>query len=146
MSSGTSPSSSSASSASSAATAAIGELPKAYVPSEAEGAVRACWDAEGCFQANPCAPGEAYAIFIPPPNVTAALHLGHAFNNSLQDLLTRYNRMRGSNTLWMPGTDHAGIATQTVVEKRLLLQGKKRTDFTREAFVEKVQEWKDEYE
>ena len=122
------------------------ELPKAYVPSEAEGVVRARWDAARCFHAEPSAPGEAYTIFIPPPNVTAALHLGHAFNNSLQDLLTRYHRMKGANTLWMPGTDHAGIATQTVVEKRLLLQGKKRTDFTREGFVEKVQEWKDEYE
>jgi valyl-tRNA synthetase len=122
------------------------ELPKAYVPSEAEGVVRARWDASRCFHATPTAPGEAYAIFIPPPNVTAALHLGHAFNNSLQDLLTRYHRMKGANALWMPGTDHAGIATQTVVEKRLLLQGKKRTDFSREAFVEKVQEWKDEYE
>ena len=87
------------------------ELPKAYVPAEAEGAVRARWDAAGCFHADPKSPGEPYAIFIPPPNVTAALHLGHAFNNSLQDLLTRYNRMRGANTLWMPGTDHAGIAT-----------------------------------
>ena len=122
------------------------ELPKAYVPSEAEGVVRARWDDARCFHAEPSAPGDAYTIFIPPPNVTAALHLGHAFNNSLQDLLTRYHRMKGANTLWMPGTDHAGIATQTVVEKRLLLQGKKRTDFTREAFVEKVQEWKDEYE
>ena len=124
----------------------ISELPKAYVPSDAEGAVHARWDAARCFHAEPSAPGETYAIFIPPPNVTAALHLGHAFNNSLQDLLTRYHRMQGANTLWMPGTDHAGIATKTVVEKRLLLQGKKRTDFTREAFVEKVQEWKDEYE
>jgi valyl-tRNA synthetase len=122
------------------------ELPKAYVPSDAEGAVRARWAEARCFHADPAAPGEPYSIFIPPPNVTAALHLGHAFNNSLQDLLTRYHRMRGSNTLWMPGTDHAGIATQTVVEKRLMLQGKRRTDFTREAFVEKVQEWKDEYE
>jgi valyl-tRNA synthetase len=122
------------------------ELPKAYVPTEAEGVVHARWDAARCFHAEPSAPGDPYAIFIPPPNVTAALHLGHAFNNSLQDLLARYNRMKGANTLWMPGTDHAGIATQTVVEKRLLLQGKKRTDFTREAFVEKVQEWKDEYE
>ncbi|MFZ9915430.1 MAG: valine--tRNA ligase, partial [Phycisphaerales bacterium] len=130
----------------SAATSKPAELPKAYLPSEAEGAVRARWDAARCFHAEPSAQGEPYAIFIPPPNVTAALHLGHAFNNSLQDLLARYHRMRGCNTLWMPGTDHAGIATQTVVEKRLMLQGKKRTDFTREAFVEKVQEWKDEYE
>ena len=116
------------------------------MPTDAEGVVRARWDDARCFHAEPSAPGEAYTIFIPPPNVTAALHLGHAFNNSLQDLLTRYHRMKGANTLWMPGTDHAGIATQTVVEKRLLLQGKKRTDFTREAFVENVQEWKDEYE
>ena len=130
----------------SASPAPATELPKAYVPSDAEGAVLARWDTARCFHAEPSAPGGMYAIFIPPPNVTAALHLGHAFNNSLQDLLARYHRMRGCNTLWMPGTDHAGIATQTVVEKRLLLQGRKRTDFTREAFVEKVQEWKDEYE
>ena len=128
------------------AAAAAAELPKAYVPIEAEGAVRARWDAAKCFHADPAAAGEPYAIFIPPPNVTAALHLGHAFNNSLQVLLARYHRMRGFNTLWMPGTDHAGIATQTVVEKRLLLQGRKRTDFAREDFVAKVQEWKDEYE
>ena len=121
-----------------------GELPKAYVPLEAEGLVRERWNASRAFHADPSQPGEPYAIFIPPPNVTAALHLGHAFNNALQDLLTRYYRMKGANTLWLPGTDHAGIATQTVVEKRLLLQGKRRTDFTREQFVGKVQEWKDE--
>ncbi|MFM1805293.1 MAG: valine--tRNA ligase [Planctomycetota bacterium] len=138
------PSSGPAAPATASATAA--ELPKAYVPRDAEGAILARWDEARCFHAEPSAPGDMYAIFIPPPNVTAALHLGHAFNNSLQDLLTRYHRMKGCNTLWMPGTDHAGIATQTVVEKRLLLQGKKRTDFTREAFVGKVQEWKDEYE
>ena len=132
--------------ATASAPASAPELPKAYAPAEAEPAARARWDAAGCFHALPSQPGDPYAIFIPPPNVTAALHLGHAFNNSLQDLLARYHRMRGANTLWMPGTDHAGIATQTVVEKRLMLQGKKRTDFTREAFVEKVQEWKDEYE
>ncbi len=123
-----------------------GELPKAYVPLEAEGLVRERWNASRAFHAVPSQPGEPYSIFIPPPNVTAALHLGHAFNNALQDLLTRYYRMKGANTLWLPGTDHAGIATQTVVEKRLLLQGKRRTDFTREQFVGKVQEWKDEYE
>ncbi len=122
------------------------DLPKAYIPSEVEDIVRARWESAKAFHADPSAGGEPYSIFIPPPNVTAALHLGHAFNNSLQDLLIRYNRMKGANTLWLPGTDHAGIATQTVVEKRLLLQGKRRTDFTREQFVERVQEWKDEYE
>ena len=78
--------------------------------------------------------------------MTAPLHLGHALNNTLQDILIRFNRMRGRRTLWMPGTDHAGIATQSVVEKRLALQGQRRTDMTREAFVEKTQAWKDEYE
>ena len=87
-----------------------------------------------------------FSILIPPPNVTAPLHLGHALNNTLQDILIRFNRMRGRRTLWMPGTDHAGIATQSVVEKRLALKGKRRTDMTREAFVEKTQAWKDEYE
>ncbi|MCH2144686.1 MAG: valine--tRNA ligase [Phycisphaerales bacterium] len=129
----------------------ISELPKSYTPGDAEGPARALWDREGSFHAVPNDPptgGEPkpFCILIPPPNVTAALHLGHAFNNTLQDVLTRYHRMRGFNTLWMPGTDHAGIATQTVVEKRLLIQGKRRTDFTREAFIEKVKEWKDEYE
>ncbi|MEL6986057.1 MAG: class I tRNA ligase family protein, partial [Actinomycetota bacterium] len=87
-----------------------------------------------------------YSIVIPPPNVTAALHLGHALNNTLQDVLIRYHRMLGHRTLWMPGTDHAGIATQTVVEKRLLSDGVKRLDMGRDAFVAKTQEWKDEYE
>ncbi len=87
-----------------------------------------------------------YSIVIPPPNVTSALHLGHALNNTLQDILIRYHRMRGATTLWMPGTDHAGIATQTVVEKRLLQTGRRRTDMSREAFVDLVQEWKDQYE
>ena len=127
------------------------ELPKAYQPAEVEPVIRARWEAASCFhvESDPAAASESkppFAIFIPPPNVTAALHLGHAFNNTLQDLLTRYHRMRGCETLWMPGTDHAGIATQAVVEKRLQLQGKRRTDFTRGAFIAKVQEWKDEYE
>ncbi len=89
---------------------------------------------------------DAYSIVIPPPNVTAALHLGHALNNTLQDVLIRFNRMKGKSTLWMPGTDHAGIATQTVVEKRLLAEGIKRLEMGREAFVERTQAWKDEYE
>jgi valyl-tRNA synthetase len=122
------------------------ELPKSYTPSEAEDEIRAKWDAAKAFHAEPGDGREPYCILIPPPNVTAALHLGHAFNNTLQDVLIRYHRMRGCNTLWMPGTDHAGIATQTVVEKRLMQEGKKRTDFTREEFIARVQAWKDEYE
>src|SRR5215204_2029810 len=123
------------------------ELAKAYDPSAVQTEVQAVWDAEKCFHAEPTSPGEPYAIVIPPPNVTAALHLGHALNNTLQDILTRWRRMAGDNAMWMPGTDHAGIATQTVVEKRVLAEeGKRRTDFKREDFVQKIQAWKDEYE
>ncbi|MDA3040064.1 MAG: valine--tRNA ligase [Actinomycetota bacterium] len=124
-------------------------LPKAYVPSEAEPAVTRRWNDARVFHVEPPAAGSAartYSIVIPPPNVTAALHLGHALNNALQDVLIRHHRMKGDLTLWMPGTDHAGIATQTVVEKRLLAEGIKRLDMGREAFVEKTQEWKDDYE
>ena len=129
------------------ATDRLPELPKAYVPADAEPAVRATWAASDVFHAEPVADdAPTYSIVIPPPNVTAALHLGHALNNTLQDVLIRYHRMRGSETLWMPGTDHAGIATQTVVEKRLLAEGVKRLDMGRHAFVARTQEWKDEYE
>ncbi|MEE8155051.1 MAG: valine--tRNA ligase, partial [Phycisphaerales bacterium] len=124
----------------------LGELAKSYAPAEAEAEVRAKWEASDAFHARPGGDSEPYCIVIPPPNVTAPLHLGHALNNTLQDCLIRYHRMRGCDTLWMPGTDHAGIATQTVVEKRLLQQGKKRIDLGREQFVATVQQWKDQYE
>ena len=123
----------------------LAPLAKSYAPAESEKEIRVRWEQAGAFHAEPGDPGDPYCILIPPPNVTAALHLGHAFNNTLQDVLIRYHRMRGFNTLWMPGTDHAGIATQSVVEKRLLQQGTRRSDMGREAFVEKVQAWKDEY-
>ncbi|MCP3909881.1 MAG: valine--tRNA ligase [Actinomycetia bacterium] len=127
--------------------AASTELPKAYVPADAEPVVTDRWRSSGVFHAEPANPGEStYSIIIPPPNVTAALHLGHALNNTLQDVLIRYHRMAGDRTLWMPGTDHAGIATQTVVEKRLLAEGIKRLEMGRWAFVAKTQEWKDQYE
>jgi valyl-tRNA synthetase len=122
-------------------------LEKSFEPKSFEAQVAEAWKKEQAFHAKPSNSGEAYTIVIPPPNVTAALHLGHALNNTLQDILIRWSRMRGCNTLWMPGTDHAGIATQTVVEKRILKEeGKRRTDFEREVFVARVQEWKDEYE
>ncbi len=126
-------------------------LPTRYLPAEHEDRVRTRWDEAAAFHADPrrVLEGRAapYCILIPPPNVTAALHLGHALNNSLQDVLCRAHRMMGFETLWMPGTDHAGIATQTVVEKRVLAEeGKRRTDFTREEFVAKIQAFKDEYE
>ncbi len=131
----------------------VSEIPKAYEPAGAEAEVNKRWN-DARMSAVSVDPSDAvdganrssYSIVIPPPNVTAALHLGHALNNTLQDVLIRYHRMFGDLTLWMPGTDHAGIATQTVVEKRLLADGVKRLDMGREAFVEKTQEWKDEYE
>jgi len=125
-------------------------LPKSYSPKDFEPAITAKWHEARAFHADPNAPGEPFSIVIPPPNVTAALHLGHALNNTLQDVLIRAHRMgvgrKQYKVLWMPGTDHAGIATQSVVEKRLQLEGKKRTDFSRDEFIALVQQWKDEYE
>ncbi|MDA1007442.1 MAG: valine--tRNA ligase [Planctomycetota bacterium] len=121
-------------------------LAKSYIPSDHEAGVSQRWVDARAFHAEPGTGRAPYCVMIPPPNVTAALHLGHALNNTLQDVLVRIHRMKGFETLWMPGTDHAGIATQSVVEKRLLQQGQRRTDFTRDAFISKVQEWKDEYE
>ncbi len=135
-------------------------LPNKYVPAEHEPAIAAKWDQSNAFHADPTrvTSGDAkpYAILIPPPNVTAALHLGHALNNTLQDILARTHRMKGYETLWMPGTDHAGIATQTVVDRRLKAEGQPAlADYKkleaeghngREQFIEKVQAWKDEYE
>ncbi|MFG0294044.1 MAG: valine--tRNA ligase [Phycisphaerales bacterium JB050] len=143
-----------------ATTDATAELPRKYVPPEHEPRVRDLWDRSGAFHADPKAvlagEGKPYCILIPPPNVTARLHLGHALNNTLQDILVRAHRMKGYETLWMPGTDHAGIATQTVVDKRLQAEGQPALkDYKlreaagepgREEFTNKVQEWKDEYE
>jgi valyl-tRNA synthetase len=126
------------------------QLSKIYDSKTVERQVNELWLSKSCFHAEPCRPGpqrKAFTIVIPPPNVTAALHLGHALNNTLQDILIRFRRMEQYETLWMPGTDHAGIATQTVVEKRILAEeGKRRTDFPREEFVKRIQAWKDEYE
>jgi len=123
------------------------ELSKVYEPKRTEQQSNEIWFSHNYFHAEASGDGRPYTIVIPPPNVTAPLHLGHALNNTLQDILIRFRRMQQYNTLWMPGTDHAGIATQTVVEKRLLAeQGKRRTDFGREEFISHVQAWKDEYE
>ncbi len=126
------------------------ELSKVYQPRETEQQANEIWLRGNYFAARAngeTVKGKSYCIVIPPPNVTAPLHLGHALNNTLQDILIRFRRMQGYNTLWMPGTDHAGIATQTVVEKRILAEeNKRRTDFERGEFVARVQAWKDEYE
>ena len=122
-------------------------MEKIYDPKQVESAVYQRWLETGAFSAKTGGKRNTYSIAIPPPNVTAPLHLGHALNNTLQDILIRQKRMTGADTLWMPGTDHAGIATQTVVEKRILAEeGKRRTDFAREKFVKRIQAWKDEYE
>ncbi|MCH2137064.1 MAG: valine--tRNA ligase [Phycisphaerales bacterium] len=121
------------------------ELPRSYSPAEHEPQVLEQWSTHRIGHGEP-GEGEAFCVLIPPPNVTSALHLGHALNNTLQDVLVRWQRMQGRRTLWMPGTDHAGIATQTVVEKRLLQEGVSRLDLGREAFVDRARAWKDEYE
>ncbi len=119
-------------------------MDKTFDAQEAEARIYAKWEAEGCFKAGANATSdETFSIMIPPPNVTGVLHMGHAFNNTLQDILTRWHRMRGHDTLWQPGQDHAGIATQMVVERNLMeAQQPGRRDMGREAFIAKVWEWK----
>ena len=119
-------------------------LDKFYDAAAVEPRMYEAWEKAGAFRAGAGAkPGaKPYAIVIPPPNVTGSLHIGHALNNTLQDILVRHARMQGKDTLWVIGTDHAGIATQMVVERNLESQGIKRTDMPREAFVEHVWEWK----
>ena len=102
------------------------------------------WEESGAFQCQPDKEAETFTIMMPPPNVTGSLHIGHALNNTLQDLLTRYHRMNGKDALWQPGLDHAGIATQMVVERQMDAEGLKRRDMGREAFVERVWNWKAE--
>src|ERR1700722_19449536 len=122
------------------------ELAKTYEPAAVEAEAYRTWLEEKCFHADPAAPGEPYCIVIPPPNVTGVLHLGHAINNTLQDILIRTHRMRGFNTLWMPGIDHAGIATQAVVEKQLKeKENLTRHDVGREGLVERIWAWKEQY-
>ncbi|WP_199231494.1 valine--tRNA ligase [Azospirillum sp. TSO35-2] len=119
-------------------------LEKTYRPAEVEEKHYRLWEDSGAFAAQPQGNGKPYTIMMPPPNVTGSLHMGHALTFTIQDVLTRYNRMRGRDALWQPGTDHAGIATQMVVERNLAKEGKTRHDFGRDAFIDKVWEWKAE--
>ena len=124
----------------------MSEISKAYEPQAVEEKWYARWLADGCFAADPASPKPAYSIVIPPPNVTGMLTLGHVLNNTIQDILARRARMLGHEVLWLPGTDHAGIATQTVVERKLRKEeGKTRRDLGREAFLERVREWKEKH-
>jgi valyl-tRNA synthetase len=121
------------------------ELPTQYAPAEVEGALYERWVERGYFEADAKSDKPAYTIVIPPPNVTGTLHLGHAFQHTLMDALTRRKRMQGYESLWLPGMDHAGIATQNKVEQQLAEEGKSRHDIGREAFVDRVWQWKEEY-
>ena len=123
------------------------DIPNRFDFSDAQSKIYEMWQTGGYFHAEPNPDKTPFTIVIPPPNVTGALHLGHALNNTLQDVLIRLKRMQGFNTLWMPGTDHAGIATQAVVERRLKEdEGKSRHDLGREGLVERIWKWKDQYE
>ncbi|HHY85049.1 MAG TPA: valine--tRNA ligase [Verrucomicrobia bacterium] len=122
------------------------EISKAYEPQAVEEKWYAFWEKEGCFTANPASPKPAYSIVIPPPNVTGVLHMGHVLNNTIQDILARKARMDGKEVLWLPGTDHAGIATQVMVERQLKKEeGKTRHDLGREEFLKRVWAWKEKH-
>src|SRR5690606_22552097 len=125
---------------------AMSELPKAYDPADVEPRWYAFWLQHGLFQANfePDDPRPTYSLALPPPNVTGSLHMGHAMMGTIEDVLVRHQRMLGKNTLWQPGIDHAGIATQTVVERQLRREGLTRHDLGREKFVERVWAWKEQ--
>src|SRR5436853_7296348 len=119
-------------------------IDKTYQPAEVEGRIYQLWEAAQAFRAGRPERRDAkpYSMVIPPPNITGSLHMGHALNNTLQDILIRWRRMQGCNTLWVPGTDHAGIATQNVVEKQLIAEGTSRDKLGRDLFTARVWEWK----
>src|SRR5215831_4716578 len=120
------------------------ELAKSFDPHEVEKRWYPVWESRGYFAASAGPGKQHYCIQLPPPNVTGTLHMGHAFQQTLMDALIRYHRMRGEDANWVVGTDHAGIATQIVVERQLQEHGKSRHDLGREKFVERVWQWKEE--
>jgi valyl-tRNA synthetase len=121
------------------------DIPSKYNPQDIEPRILSFWLDNDCFKAQANSGKKPYTIVIPPPNVTGILHMGHALNNTIQDVLIRYNRMKGNETLWMPGTDHAGIATQNVVEKQLAREGLAKEDIGREEFEKRLWAWKEQY-
>ena len=122
----------------------MAQITKSYEAHDVEKKWYATWLQHGCFAGRPVAGREPYCIMIPPPNVTGVLTMGHVLNNTIQDILIRRARLEGREALWLPGTDHAGIATQTVVEKELRKEKKTRRDLGREKFVEKIWSWREE--
>ncbi|MEM7480109.1 MAG: valine--tRNA ligase [Acidobacteriota bacterium] len=121
-------------------------MDKRFEPSSYEGRWQRFWAEQGCFEVDPTSGRPAYCIMIPPPNVTGKLHMGHALQSTLQDLLTRWMRMKGCEALWLPGTDHAGIATQLMVERQLAEEGHSREEMGREKFLERMWSWKEQYQ
>src|SRR6201989_2287836 len=119
-------------------------LDKTFNPADVEKRISAVWEASGAFKCDPASDKPPFSIVIPPPNVTGRLHIGHALNNTLQDILARFERMRGKDVLWQPGTDHAGIATQLIVERQLAERQMSRIGLGREKFLEEVWKWKAE--
>src|SRR3990172_2627924 len=119
------------------------ELAKVYEPKTVEDRWYRAWVESRYFHADPERGGEPFSIVIPPPNVTGVLHMGHALNNTLQDVLVRWKRMKGYNALRMPGTDHAGIAAQNVVERQLAAEGTTRHAYGREKFIQRVWQWRE---
>src|SRR5699024_10501375 len=119
-------------------------MKQSYQPEQIEKKWYQFWEQNDLFKASGDTSKEPYCIVIPPPNITGSLHMGHAFQDTIMDLLIRYNRMQGKNTLWQPGTDHAGIATQMVVERQLNANGQTRHDLGRDAFIDRIWEWKEE--
>src|SRR3989344_896431 len=123
----------------------ISNFDRPYNSKEVEDKIYKLWEKSGCFNPDKRIKAKSFCITVPPPNVTGSLHMGHALNAVIQDILIRKKRMEGYKTLWLPGTDHAGIATQNVVEKELKKQNVSRHDLGREKFLEKVWEWKEKY-
>ncbi|MFA4992229.1 MAG: valine--tRNA ligase, partial [Candidatus Omnitrophota bacterium] len=121
------------------------DIPPRYNPKEVEDKVYSRWENKNLFHAEPTSSKKPFSVVIPPPNVTGILHMGHALNDTIQDILIRWKKMQGFDSLWMPGVDHAGIATQNVVEKKLAKEGKTRNDLGREKFLEEVWKWREEY-
>src|SRR5438132_452308 len=122
----------------------MNDLPKAYDPSQVEQRWYRVWLDQGYFHADAAAPKAPYSIAIPPPNITGSLHMGHALSYTLEDILIRWRRMQGYNAMWLPGTDHAGIATQMVVERNVQRsEGKSRHDLGRDEFARRVWQWKE---
>ncbi|MGN1048558.1 MAG: class I tRNA ligase family protein, partial [Eubacteriales bacterium] len=121
------------------------ELPKTYSPKDFEDRIYQNWCEKGYFTPDPKKEGPSFSIVIPPPNITGQLHMGHALDNTLQDILTRYKRMQGYCTLWLPGTDHASIATEAKIVESMRKEGLTKDDLGREKFLERAWKWKEQY-